>query len=305
MEKYNINDFLEKAKKVHGDKYDYSKVNYKNSQTKVCIICPEHGEFWQTPANHLFGAGCKKCSAKEVHEKQKSTKENFINQAKNIHGDKYDYSKVEYINNKTKVCIICPEHGEFWQRPDKHLFCKRGCPKCGKTQKLTTEEFIKKAKDVHGEKYEYTKVDYKTTEKKVKIICKTHGVYMQTPHAHLSGQGCPFCNLRLLEVEVSDFLNKNKIKFEVQKKFEWLGKQSLDFYLPDYKIAIECQGIQHFEPVTFFGGSDRFKIQVLSDKKKKELCEKNGIKLLYYTKFDEQLICNLDDLKKNILNNET
>ena len=301
MRKYNINDFLQKAEKVHGNKYDYSRVEYVNSQTKVCIICHEHGEFWQTPANHLHGQTCPKCSIEEVHKKQRLDTEKFIEQARNIHGNKYDYSKVNYINNKTKVCIICPEHGEFWQRPDKHVHSKRGCPKCGNTAKLTTEEFIKKAKIVHGEKYDYSKVEYYTTEKKVCIICPEHGEFWQTPHGHLNGQGCPFCLEHLLEKEIKLFLDRENIEYEQQKRFIWLGKKSLDFYLPSKNIAIECQGIQHFEPVEYFGGDASFKAQIKRDVIKKKLCEEHGIRVLYYTNKNKDFINTTNELKK-ILN---
>ena len=119
-------EFIAKAKLVHGDKYDYSKVEYVGALTKVCIICPKHGEFCQEANSHLRGQGCPKCK----YEKQTCTTDEFIAKAKKIHGDKYDYSKVEYVNDRTKVCIICPKHGEFWQTPNHHLSgC--GCPKCG------------------------------------------------------------------------------------------------------------------------------------------------------------------------------
>ena len=137
----NREEFIEKARKVHGDKYDYSKVVYKNAITKVCIICPEHGEFWQEAYSHTKGCKCQACAGSK-----KLTTEEFIEKARKVHGDKYDYSKVEYKNNRTPICIICPEHGEFWQLPINHLKgC--GCKHCkGKriTEKklLTTEEFI-------------------------------------------------------------------------------------------------------------------------------------------------------------------
>lgn len=111
-----------KAKAIHGNKYDYSKVNYVNTKEKVCIICPTHGEFWQRPNGHLNGLGCDKCGKTYSY-----TTEEFIEKAKQIHGNKYDYSKVKYINAQTKVCIICPIHGEFWQTPYKHLNLKEGC----------------------------------------------------------------------------------------------------------------------------------------------------------------------------------
>ena len=144
-----IEQFIEKARKVHGNKYDYSKVEYKGNRYKVCIICPEHGEFWQTPNNHLNGNGCKKCNIEKISKNKTLTTEQFIKKAKLIHKNKYIYSKTKYINNNTKVCIICPEHGEFWQIPMSHIDNKSSCPKCINNQRYTTEEFIKRAKEVH------------------------------------------------------------------------------------------------------------------------------------------------------------
>ena len=147
--KSNKKLFINKSKQVHGDKYDYSKVEYINAYTKVCIICPEHGEFWQTPASHMKGYGCLKCGQierkkklVEINQKKYNT-DAFIKDARKIHGDKYDYSKVEYVNATTKVCIICPEHGEFWQTPNMHLNASQGCPKCAKNHSITQEEFMK------------------------------------------------------------------------------------------------------------------------------------------------------------------
>ena len=126
MGRINTNIFIERAQKIHGNKYDYSKVNYVKSSEKVCIICPEHGEFWQKPNSHISSKqGCPKCG-----KTGKLTQEEFIKRARYIHNDKYDYSKVEYVNSQTKVCIICPEHGEFWQTPNSHL-SGIGCKKCG------------------------------------------------------------------------------------------------------------------------------------------------------------------------------
>ena len=123
--KKTTEQFIEEAKKIHGNKFDYSKVDYKNANTKVCIICPEHGEFFQRPISHLRGDKCPSCSGNK-----KLTSEQFIKKSNEIHNNKFDYSKVDYKNHSTKVCIICPEHGEFWQTPNSHLSGK-GCPKCG------------------------------------------------------------------------------------------------------------------------------------------------------------------------------
>jgi len=197
--------FIERANAIHNNKYDYSKVDYKDCNTKVCIICPEHGEFWQTPKQHLKGHGCKKCASALSSNKRSSTKENFIERAKLVHGDKYDYSKVEYVNNSTPVCIICPTHGEFYQSPKSHLNGS-GCPKCfderrQHIRKYDNKLFIEKAKLVHGDKYDYSKVDYKDSNTKVCIICPEHGEFWQTPAHHLSGEGCPKCALSIKSEE--------------------------------------------------------------------------------------------------------
>lgn len=136
--KLSIEEWIEKARKVHGDRYDYSKVEYVDAHTKVTITCPIHGDFIQTPNSHLNGGGCPKCGGS-----MKLTTQEFIARARKIHGDKYDYSKVDYINANTKVCIICPIHGEFWQTPSKHLN-GRGCNECGiKNEQKNKEKHLK------------------------------------------------------------------------------------------------------------------------------------------------------------------
>ena len=186
--KITTEEFITRAKEVHGDKYNYSKVVYTNSEKKVCVICPEHGEFWQNPLSHLSGCGCPKCNGNA-----KITTDDFVTRAKEIHGNKYDYSKVEYINSKTPVCIICPQHGEFWQEPSNHL-SGQGCPKCSGRENLTTEEFIARAKEIHSDKYDYSKVEYVNNCTKICIICPQHGKFYQVPSSHLQGHGCPICN---------------------------------------------------------------------------------------------------------------
>ena len=245
-------EFIEKAKKIYGNRFDYSKVNYVNSKTKVCIVCPIHGEFWQTPGSHLSGRGCNLCS-KPVHDT-----DSFVIEAKKIHGEKYDYSKVEYVNSNTPVCIICPEHGEFYIRPNGHL-TGRGCPICryiksSSAVRKTKEQFIEDAKKVHGDKYDYSKVSYTNNHTEVCIICPTHGEFWQKPLKHLSGHGCPKCNESKLETMVRVMLEENNIDYIQEcdyETFKWLKKQRLDFYLPKYNVAIECQGEQHYFPVSF------------------------------------------------------
>ena len=278
-------EFIKKACEKHGDKYDYSKVDYVNKRTKVCIICHEHGEFWQEANGHLQGMGCPKCGNENKGRYCRSSKEEFIKKARKVHGNKYDYTKVEYVNNYTKVCIICSKHvhGKFWQRPNHHLK-GNGCPKCSGKYSPTKEEWIASVRKVHGYKYDYSKVDYVNSATKVCIICPEpeHGEFWQTPHSHLRGQGCPKCNLSHFERSVMNYLNENGITYDYQKRFSWLRKQSLDFYLPDYNVGIECQGGQHFFPVEHFGGDKEFKNTLERDRRKNALCEKHGVKLLYF-----------------------
>ena len=298
--KMTTSEFVEKAKQVHGNRYDYSKVRYERTDKKVCIICPEHGEFWQTPNHHLKGQGCPKCVIGQPNP-NRLTAEEFINKAIQVHGNKYDYSKVNYVGNKTKVCIICPEHGEFWQTPNAHL-SKQGCPKCVGHYSPTNEEFIERARKVHGDKYDYSKVNYIKSSEKVCIICPEHGEFWQAPSTHISQKcGCPVCKQSHLELEVRTYMENNNIIFEQQKMFNWLGLMRLDFYLPGCNTAIECQGIQHFEPIDFGGKGKKhakklFKDNKYRDKLKKELCEEHKIKMIYVNYND-----NVEDVLKTEL----
>jgi hypothetical protein len=310
-------EFIIRAKKVHSNKYDYSKVVYNGMHEMVSIICPKHGEFWQTPANHLSGKGCPECgNISRWNTKGRMTTQAFIEKAKKIHGDKYDYSKVEYINSHTKICIICPKHGEFWQTPNNHL-TKYGCKKCAmdalaSNKPRNVEEFIKIANKLHGNKYDYSKVEYKNCKTKVCIICPKHGEFWQTPDNHINKnhpQNCPFCSESKLEQEIRILLTENNIKFDYNKSKPWLKGQRLDFYLPDYNIGIECQGKQHFEPVDFGSNGyeqsvkDFLKIKKL-DLLKKEKCFKNNTKLIYYGKKnnEDEIITNREEILK-ILDN--
>ena len=190
----NNEEWIVKAKEIHGDKYDYSKVDYKNNNVNVIIICKQHGEFKQQPNKHLHKQGCIRCCEVFRGKHLRKDTETFIKQSQEIHGNKYDYSKTEYTTSKNNVIIICKIHGEFQQLPNSHLRgC--GCVKCsgkgGYTH--TLEQFIGYARDVHGDKYDYSKVLYLGTDIKVIILCKIHGVFSQRPNSHLQGKGCIIC----------------------------------------------------------------------------------------------------------------
>ena len=203
-------EFIKKAVQKHGNKYNYDKVTYVDSKAKVCIICPEHGEFWQAPAAHVRGNECPVCANKKRSLFKKWDNEEFIKRAREVHGAKYNYDSVNYEGNNKKVKIICPEHGEFWQTPAAHIFLKSGCPKCAH-KGLSKEEIIQEFKKVHGDKYDYSKSILDDFSKKVCIICPEHGEFWQTPTKHLRGQGCPKCGKKMSK-EKQIFSNEDFIK---------------------------------------------------------------------------------------------
>lgn len=194
--KHTTKEIVEKFKQMFGDKYDYSKVEYKSFHTPVCVTCNIHGDFWQMPQTLLHGFGCPTCSKER---RRKNTEANFLEKAKEIHGNFYDYSKVVFVDKNTPVEIVCPIHGSFWQRPNIHT--KRcGCPKCGRENSTdsncsSTEEFVKKAKEVWGDANDYTNTIYERYNKPLKVVCSRHGAYMVHPYRHLHlGVGCPICS---------------------------------------------------------------------------------------------------------------
>lgn len=203
-----LQKFIEKSKNVHGDKYDYSKVEYENSTTPVCIICPEHGEFLQAPVVHAKGSGCPKCANRKRGDTFRWTTEKFIKESQKVHGNKYDYSRVKFENTNTDVCIVCPEHGEFWQKPNNHLQ-GQGCPKCSH-RGLSKEEMVSEFRKVHGDKYQYDVETIGKMNDKCRMICPEHGEFWQSPTKHLRGQGCPKCKHPFLTKE--EFVERaNKI----------------------------------------------------------------------------------------------
>ena len=192
-------EFVDKCEKIHGQKYNYSKSVYINCFTKVCIGCPFHGDFFQTPGNHIYGQGCPDCGIESSSAQRSETKEEFIEKAETVHGKKYDYTHSVYVNSFTKVCIGCPTHGEFFQAPFRHK-SGQGCPDCAihnrAVQKTDTKDsFVEKSERIHSNKYEYTNVVYVNSSTKVSIICPIHGEFLQTPNSHLVGYGCMACGI--------------------------------------------------------------------------------------------------------------
>jgi len=247
----NTDEFKLEATEIHEDKYDYSKVVYIDSETKVIIICKIHGEFEQLPSDHKKGKGCRECANINNGINKRCSIDNFIKKAREIHGnDKYDYSKVKYINSNSKVIIICPIHKEFEQRPSSHLHY--GCNQCGiveraNKKRYNTNDFILIAREIHGDdKYDYSKVVYIESRKKVIIICKTHGEFEQAPSGHLQGAGCNQCaietNTNNLKSNTDEFIEKAIKKYE--DKYDY---SKVEYIESRKKVIIICKTHGEFE----------------------------------------------------------
>jgi hypothetical protein len=274
--------FINKSTTLHKNKYDYSLVEYKNTKTLVKIICPSHGLFLQRPEHHMRGQGCSQCGNLQKGISQRNNLQSFIEKAKLIHKDKYDYSLAIYLTSKIKIKIICPIHGIWEQKPNHHLLGK-GCRQCSGSAKLTTEIFVNRALEIHENKYDYSLVVYKGHYEKVNVICPIHGIFEQGAGSHLSGVGCPQCIESKGEKEIFNFLILKGILFETQKAFDGCKlkkKLRFDFFLPEKNMCIEYDGEQHFIPVKKWGGIENLEIIQKRDKIKAKFCQDNNIQLL-------------------------
>lgn len=305
----NTDYLIETSKLCHTSEFDnlsYEKTVFHKYDEPVIVTChnlnedgTEHGDFPITPGHLLGGQGCPICRYLKSAKSKRRTLQAVIDIANQVHGSKYDYSLIkEYKNDKISYPIICPKHGVFKQTFNNHIHWEQGCPKCARERtvaahKMSMDTFLDKANKRHNGKYTYDKVDleHRNEEGKICITCPKHGDFWQTPQNHLFGQGCPICRQSRMEAEIAVLLTENHINYIQQHTFDWLKRRRnlhLDFYLPDYQIAIECQGIQHFEN-EHFGGHDNndvlTDIQAL-DCLKKHLCEEHGIQIIYYADYD-------------------
>ena len=300
MKKLTSINWIEKAIKIHGTKYDYSKVNYKHSQEKVIIICPEHGEFEQLPNNHLKNRGCIKCGLKSQSKIKTSNTEEWIKKANKIHNNLYDYSKVDYKHSEKNIIIICLEHGEFEQLPSNHL-SNHGCKKCAleystKLQVKTTKQFINECNIIHKNKYDYSKVVYKNAKEKVIIICPEHGEFEQLPLNHFNKSSmCPSCSAEKTvsksEQEIYDFIKSLGIENIQQSNRSILNGKELDIYLPDHNLAIEFNGLYWHDE---YNKEDNYHLL------KTEECLSKGITLIHI--FEDEWLFKKEIVKSRISN---
>ncbi len=290
-------EFVIKAKNKHGGEYGYSLVNYINAITPVDIICKKHGMFKQTPATHLKGSGCRKCGILKANNSNRGSTKSFINEAIKIHGELYDYSSVNYVNRKKPVKIVCRIHGSFKQKPGVHLK-ESGCPQCGDkrtgdSRKSNSEEFTIKAIRKHSNLYNYDLVNYNLNTTPVKIVCRKHGAFEQTPQAHLNGAGCHQCagGISRGETELGDYIESLGVKV-IRNNRALIAPYELDLYLPVFGVAIEYCGLYwHSESA----GRDKNYHRM-----KYDMCKANKIRLI--TLFEDEWKNKNEIVKSMILN---
>ena len=362
----NTATFIQKGLHIHKHYYIYDKVNYINSNTKVCIVCPKHGEFYQTPKAHLtFKQGCVRCAAARRHlaSRRRMTTEKFLNLTHAIHNKKYDYPNFKYESMQQIITIVCPIHGEFQQSCNAHLHSKTGCPNCTPYAiKMTKQKFLERARQKHGIKFDYSKIpndwsninsskdniiivcpihgefqqrpqnhlrndhgckqcgyihngnkskkhqslfikqahkihpdyDYSQTQyvngrTKVCVICPKHGEFYQNPINHISlKQGCPSCNISHGEQRIYKWLQQRCVAFRKEYIVQIGGRKlRFDFYIPEHDVYVEYDGKQHFPEhigEMYFNGKTFTFQQWLNlkerDDLKNEWCQKNQKRLL-------------------------
>lgn len=277
--KLKTDTFIIKANEIHKNKYDYSKVLYINIDSKVIITCKKHGDFSQRPMSHLQGKGCPGCAGNAKH-----SIDSFIEKANGIHKNKFNYEKSDFKNVKTKIIITCPVHGDFEQIPSEHL-SGYGCKKCGNNTKYSKEEYISKAKEIHGNKYGYQYLIYENSKEKIKIECPFHGLFEQRPNNHLNGQGCPKCNLPKGEQRIINHLENLKLSYFTQFAFKdcvHIKPLPFDFVVikDSVKYLIEFHGEQHYESINYGKNKTDLDYQKRMDKIKMEYAENNNIPFL-------------------------
>jgi hypothetical protein len=229
-------DFIARSRAKHGSKFDYLRVEYTTGRDKVEIICPEHGSFLQRASHHMRGIGCPACGYEDGASKQSLGQKGYICKAREVHGDKFDYSKVVYKRQTDMITIICPEHGEFEQNAGSHI-AGRGCLQCSRLAPLTTEDFIERSRDKHGDKFDYSKVVYERAFDKVTIICPVHGVFEQIARDHMRGRGCLQCS-GLAPLTTADFIERAREihgqRYDYSKAKYTTAKNKLTIICPEH-----------------------------------------------------------------------
>lgn len=305
--KKTTEQFIEEAKEVHGNNYIYDEVTYNGRKKEVYIICPKHGGFWQRPDKHLIGHGCPECAQESrnkirtipLFKRLEFIKESCLRKNLSFLGFcNRNGEPCEYDNYTTHLRLKCNVCGHEWTSTnyDNFLHKDTKCVRCQANKRNdfnahSAEDAIKSINrrlnkdvsflyfcDTDGKSIEYVR------GKNIRIKLKCNKCQQEWITTFFTpNQSCPLCYGFKLEHQIMSFLEENKIHYNLHKHFPWLSKLSVDFFLPQYNTAIECQGKQHFSVVEWFGGEKEFKKIIERDERKRKLCEENGIKLLYYS----------------------
>lgn len=290
----DLEEIKEKFRSKHGEFYDYDKVVWNNSDgpgwhQNIIIGCPIHGEFKQKPAVHYYqGAGCTKCKGIKSSEKQRKKQDVYLQQIKNRHGNRYDYSKTIYTGDQKNINIKCRVHGPFTQRADHHLK-GRGCPKCHHDRlaiefAYNFDQFKERANQTHNNRFKYNQESWIGYNDDIIVVCPEHGKFSINAKYHANGSGCPTCNTSRLGRSLEKVLIDFEISYEKEKKFNScrnIHALPFDYYLPDYHVLIECDGEQHY--VARKNGlftEDKVKQIQFRDSIKTNWAEKNHVPLL-------------------------
>jgi very-short-patch-repair endonuclease len=300
--KLTHDEFIQKAKNKHGERYDYSESIYLGMDKDFVYKCKKHGTVSQRPFDHLNTGGCNKCGIEQRQKGRTKSKEQFIKEAVKLHGKKYDYSLVNYQTALIPIKIKCLKHNLiFEQTPANHLF-GQNCPECGKESKnekntKTIEKFIREANIIHNNFYDYSKTMYRNHKEEITISCPTHGDFIQKPMRHMQGVGCPSCTSSKGELKIRNYLQKNNIQYKQEKNFKGCRDRGLlrfDFYLPNYNLCIEYDGEQHFmESEAFHKGGESLENTQRKDQIKNEYCKNNNINLLRIPYWEKDNIENI------------
>lgn len=286
-------EFIEKARQVHGDKYDYSKSFYTKSSEKIVITCPNHGDFKQCPNNHFAGKGCPKCGTLRTSASKIITNGEIIRRFKKIHGDTYDYSYVNYINCKHKVKIRCIKHNIIFEQLSDNHIKGQGCPKCSGNNKKTLDDF----KNVMNRSiYDYSKTVYNGIKNKIEVVCPIHGSFWQTAENHFyNNHKCPKCSrsdksTSKNENEIYNLIRKYYNTSEQSNRIILKGKE-IDIYIPELKIGIEYNGLYWHSDLYYNNNYHLNKLKIT---------KKEGIKLIQI--FSDEWLYKQDIVKSRLLN---
>lgn len=283
-------EFVRRATAKHGDRFDYSVCRYEGFLEPIQVICRTHGSCWTTPKSHLHSAsgGCGECRRRIVQDALRSTTEQFIDRARGVHGDRYDYRLACYTGGHSKVVIICPQHGPFRMKAYRHL-SGRGCRKCaferiGRARQLSFWDFLERVIRVHGMgRYEYQLEGFVNAHSKIPIRCPQHGVFHQSVATHLKGTGCPRCIQSKGECRVRQVLEDLGVDFKEQIRFpacrDW-GTLPFDFFVPSHRLLIEFDGRQHYDNSEHWGGREKLAETQRHDRIKDRFAAENGYRLL-------------------------